>query len=158
MSDSVRPHRRQPTRLPRPWDSPPLKFLRALSLPPIHSRILSSLGPQAPCPPLCCLHPATSPGSHNVLSVCSPSLLCVRPLLAYLVTVFWVSLFPGRVHLQRITSSNYLHCQPAAQLGKDLIDLATFRPHPTASGCMVVMRPLRDLGKGLGRRLLLKTE
>nr|XP_025137023.1 Meckel syndrome type 1 protein isoform X4 [Bubalus bubalis] len=39
-----------------------------------------------------------------------------------------------RVHLQRITSSNYLHCQPAAQLGKDLIDLATFRPHPTASG------------------------
>ncbi|XP_025137021.1 Meckel syndrome type 1 protein isoform X2 [Bubalus bubalis] len=38
------------------------------------------------------------------------------------------------VHLQRITSSNYLHCQPAAQLGKDLIDLATFRPHPTASG------------------------
>ena len=22
MSDSVRPHRKQPTRLPRPWDSP----------------------------------------------------------------------------------------------------------------------------------------
>ena len=22
MSDSVQPHRRQPTRLPRPWDSP----------------------------------------------------------------------------------------------------------------------------------------
>jgi len=22
MSDSVRPHRRQPTKLPRPWDSP----------------------------------------------------------------------------------------------------------------------------------------
>ena len=22
MSDSVRPHRRQPTRIPRPWDSP----------------------------------------------------------------------------------------------------------------------------------------
>ena len=22
MSDSVRPHKRQPTRLPRPWDSP----------------------------------------------------------------------------------------------------------------------------------------
>ncbi|XP_037019643.2 tectonic-like complex member MKS1 isoform X2 [Artibeus jamaicensis] len=39
-----------------------------------------------------------------------------------------------RVHLQRITSSNFLHFQPAAQRGKDLIDLATFRPHPTASG------------------------
>ncbi|XP_072813737.1 tectonic-like complex member MKS1 isoform X4 [Vicugna pacos] len=39
-----------------------------------------------------------------------------------------------RVHLQRITSSNYLHYQPAAQAGKDLIDLATFRPPPTASG------------------------
>ena len=25
MSDSVRPHRRQPTRLPRPWDSPSLE-------------------------------------------------------------------------------------------------------------------------------------
>ncbi|XP_059525592.1 tectonic-like complex member MKS1 isoform X2 [Myotis daubentonii] len=39
-----------------------------------------------------------------------------------------------RVHLQRITSSNFLHYQPAAQDGKDLIDMATFRPHPTASG------------------------
>uniref|UniRef100_A0A2I3RSV6 MKS transition zone complex subunit 1 n=1 Tax=Pan troglodytes TaxID=9598 RepID=A0A2I3RSV6_PANTR len=39
-----------------------------------------------------------------------------------------------RVHLQRITSSNFLHYQPAAELGKDLIDLATFRPQPTASG------------------------
>ncbi|XP_048222068.1 Meckel syndrome type 1 protein isoform X2 [Perognathus longimembris pacificus] len=39
-----------------------------------------------------------------------------------------------RVHLQRITSSSFLHYQPAAQPGKDLIDLATFRTHPTASG------------------------
>ncbi|XP_029068505.1 Meckel syndrome type 1 protein isoform X3 [Monodon monoceros] len=39
-----------------------------------------------------------------------------------------------RVHLQRITSSSYLHHQPAAQPGKDLIDLATFRPHPSTSG------------------------
>uniref|UniRef100_A0A2K5TZ55 MKS transition zone complex subunit 1 n=1 Tax=Macaca fascicularis TaxID=9541 RepID=A0A2K5TZ55_MACFA len=39
-----------------------------------------------------------------------------------------------RVHLQRITSSNFLHYQPAAELWKDLIDLATFRPQPTASG------------------------
>uniref|UniRef100_A0A452QM98 MKS transition zone complex subunit 1 n=1 Tax=Ursus americanus TaxID=9643 RepID=A0A452QM98_URSAM len=38
-----------------------------------------------------------------------------------------------RVHLQRITSSNFLRYQPAAQPGKDLIDLATFRPHPTAT-------------------------
>ncbi|KAI2584193.1 MKS transition zone complex subunit 1 [Homo sapiens] len=38
-----------------------------------------------------------------------------------------------RVHLQRITSSNFLHYQPAAELGKDLIDLATFRPQPTAT-------------------------
>nr|XP_055113003.1 tectonic-like complex member MKS1 isoform X4 [Symphalangus syndactylus] len=45
-----------------------------------------------------------------------------------------------RVHLQRITSSNFLHYQPAAELGKDLIDLATFRPQPTASG----NRPEKD--------------
>uniref|UniRef100_A0ABK0M4P9 MKS transition zone complex subunit 1 n=1 Tax=Rattus norvegicus TaxID=10116 RepID=A0ABK0M4P9_RAT len=39
-----------------------------------------------------------------------------------------------RVHLQRITSSNFLHYQPAAQMGKDLIDLATFKPPQAASG------------------------
>ncbi|XP_077021019.1 tectonic-like complex member MKS1 isoform X6 [Tamandua tetradactyla] len=39
-----------------------------------------------------------------------------------------------RVHLQRITSSTFFQYQPAAQPGKDLIDLATFRPHPSASG------------------------
>uniref|UniRef100_A0A2K5QA94 Uncharacterized protein n=1 Tax=Cebus imitator TaxID=2715852 RepID=A0A2K5QA94_CEBIM len=39
-----------------------------------------------------------------------------------------------QVRLQRITSSHFLHYQPAAQLRKDLIDLATFRPQPTASG------------------------
>ncbi|XP_038184553.1 Meckel syndrome type 1 protein isoform X2 [Arvicola amphibius] len=39
-----------------------------------------------------------------------------------------------RVHLKRITSSNFLHYQPAAQMGKDLIDLATFRPPQVASG------------------------
>lgn len=55
--------------------------------------------------------------------------------------------FPDRVHLQRITSSNFLHYQPAAQDGKDLIDLATFRPHPTASGCRMVMCPLGYLGR-----------
>ncbi|XP_052051326.1 tectonic-like complex member MKS1 isoform X1 [Apodemus sylvaticus] len=39
-----------------------------------------------------------------------------------------------RVHLQRITSSNFLHYQPAAQMGKDLIDLATFRSSQAPSG------------------------
>nr|XP_017515920.2 Meckel syndrome type 1 protein isoform X1 [Manis javanica] len=39
-----------------------------------------------------------------------------------------------RVHLQRITSSSFFRYQPAAQPGKDLIDLATFRPHPASSG------------------------
>ncbi|OBS83652.1 hypothetical protein A6R68_22367 [Neotoma lepida] len=39
-----------------------------------------------------------------------------------------------RVHLQRVTSSNFLHYRPAAQMGKDLIDLATFRPPQVASG------------------------
>ena len=49
MFDSVQPHRREPTRLPRPWDSPgkntgvgcfifspnPIKLLRALSAQPL---------------------------------------------------------------------------------------------------------------------------
>ncbi|XP_014974648.3 tectonic-like complex member MKS1 isoform X5 [Macaca mulatta] len=45
-----------------------------------------------------------------------------------------------RVHLQRITSSNFLHYQPAAELWKDLIDLATFRPQPTAKQEVVLVR------------------
>ena len=36
MSDSVRPHRRQPTRLPRPWDSP-ARILEWVAFPsPMH--------------------------------------------------------------------------------------------------------------------------
>uniref|UniRef100_F6YN29 MKS transition zone complex subunit 1 n=1 Tax=Monodelphis domestica TaxID=13616 RepID=F6YN29_MONDO len=38
-----------------------------------------------------------------------------------------------RVHLQRITSSTFLY-QSATQLGDDLINLATFNPHTSASG------------------------
>ena len=30
VSDSVRPHRRQPTRLPRPWDSPGMEYYSAI--------------------------------------------------------------------------------------------------------------------------------
>lgn len=117
----------------------------------IHSHPHPSPWDPAPhSPPLCCLPPGHLDGP-TLFSVLFPSLLCVHLLVVCLVTSILGFSFPDRVHLQRITSSNFLHYQPAAQLGKDLIDLATFRPPPTASGCLVVMRPLGGLGKGLGR-------
>ena len=105
--------------------------------------------PGAPCPPPRPSVACTLP--HLLVVIISSVLrfpilaLCSSPACVSCNSILGFS-FPGRVHLQRITSSNYLHCQPAAQLGKDLIDLATFRPHPTASGCILVMGPLGDLG------------
>ena len=63
MSDSVRPHRRQPTRLPRPWDSPgkntgvgrhlPLQYMKVKS----ESEVIQS------CPTLRDLMDCSPPGS-----------------------------------------------------------------------------------------------
>nr|XP_020757808.1 Meckel syndrome type 1 protein isoform X2 [Odocoileus virginianus texanus] len=101
------------------------------------STLSHPLLPGAACPPPLPSVACTPP--HLLVAIIS-SVFCF-PILALRSSPASVSFnsilgffFPGRVHLQRITSSNYLHCQPAAQLGKDLIDLATFRPHPTASG------------------------
>lgn len=88
-----------------------------------------------------------------------PAVLCMQPPRQYrlcdsgfpILAVFisWLCVFDtrildfsflDRVHLKRITSSNFLHYQPAAQMGKDLIDLATFRPPQVASGCFWLMR------------------
>lgn len=119
--------------LDSPFQDPtPPKFLRALCPPPLLS--------------VACTLP------HLLVAIISlvvrfPILaLCSSPACVSCNSILGFS-FPGRVHLQRITSSNYLHCQPAAQLGKDLIDLATFRPHPTASGCILVMGPLGIWGR-----------
>lgn len=80
-------------------------------------------------------------GSPTLLRVLFPPfLLRIDDLLVVsLVTSILGFSFPDRVHLQRITSGNFLHYQPVAQHGKDLIDLATFSPHPAASGCMVMI-------------------
>ena len=50
MSDSVRPHRRQPTRLPRPWDFPgerTVKTFVSVSSPP--ALVLEPEEPSRPC-------------------------------------------------------------------------------------------------------------
>ena len=63
MSDSVRPHRRQPTRLPRPWDSPGKNtgvgchFLLQCMKVKSESEVAQS------CPTLCDLMDCSLPGS-----------------------------------------------------------------------------------------------
>ena len=52
MSDSVQPHRRQPTRLPHPWDSPGKKVKS-------ESEVAQS------CPTLCDPMDCSLPGSYN---------------------------------------------------------------------------------------------
>ena len=71
MSDSVRPHRRQPTRLPRPWDSPGrntgvgchflLQCMKVKSESEVAQSCLTLSDPMDCSPPGCPLHgPATT--------------------------------------------------------------------------------------------------
>lgn len=98
-------------------------------------------------PPFICGHPAHLRRGSPTSVLCFPSFApCSSAWVSRFNECLGFSL-PDRVHLQRITSSNFLHYQPAAQDGKDLIDLATFRPHATASGCRMVMCPLGYQGR-----------
>ena len=66
MSDSVRPHRRQPTRLPRPWDSPgkntgvgchfPLQGMKVESESEVAQSHLTPSDPMDCSPPGSCIH------------------------------------------------------------------------------------------------------
>ena len=67
MSDSVRPHRRQPTRLPHPWDSPRQEHWSGLSFPsPMHEsekwkvKVKSLSRVQTPSNPMDCSFPGSS--------------------------------------------------------------------------------------------------
>ena len=83
MSDSVRPHRRQPTRLPRPWDSPGknpgvgchflLQCMKVKSESEVHSVMSNSSRPHG-LQPSRLLHPWDFPGrSTGVGCHCQPS-------------------------------------------------------------------------------------
>ena len=62
MSDSVRPHRRQPTRLPRPWDSPGKSTVVGCLLQCMKVKRESELAQSCPTPsyPMDCSHPGSS--------------------------------------------------------------------------------------------------
>src|SRR5574340_780534 len=74
MSDSVRPHRRQPTRLPRPWDSPGkntgvgcyflLQCMKVKNESEVTSVVSDSLRPHRRQPTRL-LHPWDSPGKNT---------------------------------------------------------------------------------------------
>ena len=68
MSDSVRPHRRQPTRLPRPWDSPGNNTGVGCHFLLQYTRVKSESDVPQPCPTLCGPMDCSPPGSsiHRV--------------------------------------------------------------------------------------------
>ena len=78
MSDSVRPHRRQPTRLPHPWDSPGKNtgaghhFLLQCMKVKSESEVAQS------CPTLCDPRDCSSPGSsvHGIFPSKSTGMGC----------------------------------------------------------------------------------
>ena len=112
MSDSVRPHRQQPTRLPHPWDSPGKNtgvgcpFL--LQCMRVKSESEVALSCLTPSDPVGCVRPWDFPGkstgvgchcltrdqAHVSYSVCMES----KPLEVKEVpiTILW-SLFPAKV-------------------------------------------------------------
>ena len=63
MSNSVRPHRRQPTRLPRPWDSPGKNTGVGCHLLLQCRKVKSEREVTEPCPTLCDLRDCSLPGS-----------------------------------------------------------------------------------------------
>ena len=63
MSNSVRPHRRQPTRLPRPWDSPGKNTGVGCHLLLQCRKLKSEREVTEPCPTLCDLRDCSLPGS-----------------------------------------------------------------------------------------------
>ena len=63
MSDSVRPHRRQPTRLPRPWDSPGKNTGVGCHFPLQCMKVKSESEVTQSCPTLSDLMDCSLPGS-----------------------------------------------------------------------------------------------
>ena len=109
MSDSVRPHRQQPTRLPRPWNSPGKNtgvgchFLLQCMKVKSESEV-AQLCPTLSDPMVCGL-----PGSslHGIFQMC---VYLNSNLLIYLTCIYrWRASAEGKRHLSNIVGS---HCLP----------------------------------------------
>ena len=74
MSDSVRPHRRQPTRLPRPWDSPGKNTREGCHFLLQRMKVKSESEVPQSCPTLSDPMDCSLPGS-SVLCLLSPFML-----------------------------------------------------------------------------------
>src|SRR5574337_234368 len=91
VSDSVRPHRRQPTRLPRPWDSPGkntgvgcyflLQCMKVKSESEVAQSCPTLLDPMDCSPPGSSLHPWGFPGRNT--GVGCYCLLCIIIILIF---------------------------------------------------------------------------
>ena len=74
VSDSVRPHRRQPTRLPRPWDSPGKNTGVGWHFLLQYMKVKSESEVSQSCPTLCDLMDCSLPGS-SVHGIFQPRIL-----------------------------------------------------------------------------------
>ena len=101
MSDSVRPHRRQPTRLPRPWDSPGkstgvgchvlLQCMKVKSESEVAQSCLTLSNPMDCGPPGSSVH-GIFPGKSTGVGCCSKSLGSLKSFLSFASQLFWASI------------------------------------------------------------------
>ena len=102
MSDSVRPHRQQPTRLPCPWDSPGKNagvgcyFLLQCIKVKSESEVTQS------CPTLCNPTDCSPPGSsaHGIFQArvlgwgaIAFSILCVYISILYIEIIYYINIY-----------------------------------------------------------------
>ena len=128
MSDTVRPHRRKPTRLPRPWDSPGkntgvgchflLQCVKVKSDSEVAQSCLT-LGDPMECRPTRLLHPWNFPGKNTGVG-CHFLLpeetkiekdTCIALFIAALFTIArtWAAIYgvaQSRTQLKRLSSSS----------------------------------------------------
>ena len=130
VSNSVRPHRRQPTRLPRPWDSPGKNtgvgrhFLLQCRKVKSESEVAQSC--PTPSNPMDCSPPG--PSVHGIFPGKSTGVGC-HCLLRINLTNMTQKTFSRAVHLKLITStelehSNYISLFSRA---KSVIKLITWK-------------------------------
>ena len=130
MSDSVRPHRRQPTRLPRPWDSPGKNtrvgcdFLLQCMKVKTESEVAQS------CPtlhdPMECSLPGCSIHGRVQFFVTLWTVACQAPLSIPMATILdWVAVFL----LQGNLSDPGIEPTSSALVGRFFTNSSTWEPH-----------------------------
>ena len=122
MSDSVRPHRRQPTRLPRPWDSPGKNtgvgchFLLQCMKVKIESEVAQSC--PTPSDPMDCSPPGSSVHGIFPARVLEWGATAFSGMNCYVALISFRAQFAYRIHSQLQT------CESEALFGLPIFSLS----------------------------------